>query len=91
MSQPDMPSMQDISGKKIAAGVCAILIGEFGVHKLILGLTGPGIIMLLVTILTCGIGGIVMWIIGIIEGVIYLTKSDEEFYQRYIIEKRGWF
>ncbi|MCS7303690.1 MAG: GYF domain-containing protein [Thermoguttaceae bacterium] len=78
-------------GNRIAAGVCGILLGSLGIHKFIIGLTGPGIIMLLVTLLTCGIGGVVMSIIGIIEGIIYLSKSDEEFYQTYIVGKKGWF
>ena len=30
-------------------------------------------------------------IIGFIEGIIYLTKSDEEFAARYIAETRSWF
>jgi hypothetical protein len=29
--------------------------------------------------------------IGLIEGILYLTKSDEDFYQAYAVEKRGWF
>jgi TM2 domain-containing membrane protein YozV/predicted RNA-binding Zn-ribbon protein involved in translation (DUF1610 family) len=81
----------DVSGKKIAAGICAIILGGFGVHKFILGLTTPGIIMLLVSILSCGIGYPVMHLIGIVEGVIYLTASDRKFYQTYVIDKKGWF
>jgi TM2 domain-containing membrane protein YozV len=84
-------SVQSFAGKKVAAGVCGILIGALGVHKFILGLTTPGVIMLLVTVLTCGIGGVAMGIIGLIEGIIYLTKSDEDFYQTYAVEKKGWF
>ncbi len=76
---------------KIAAGLCGILIGPLGIHKFILGLTTPGIIMLLVSLLTCGLGTIVTGPIGLIEGIIYLTKSDEDFYEEYAIEKRGWF
>jgi len=79
------------SSQKIAAGICGILIGSFGIHKFVLGMTGPGLIMLLVTLLTCGVGGIVMHVIGIIEGIIYLTKTDEQFYQTYMVEKKGWF
>ncbi len=79
------------SGKKIAAGICGILLGALGVHKFILGLTTPGLIMLLVSLLTCGIGYPVMHIIGIIEGILYLVKNDEEFYQLYAVEKKGWF
>ncbi len=83
--------VKEFASKKIAAGICGILIGGLGIHKFILGLTTPGIIMLLVTIFTCGIGGMVMGPIGLIEGILYLTKSDEEFYQAYAVEKRGWF
>jgi TM2 domain-containing membrane protein YozV len=79
------------AGKKIAAGICGILLGSLGIHKFILGLTTPGIIMLLITILTCGFGSIVTGVIGLIEGILYLTKSDQEFYQMYAVEKRGWF
>jgi hypothetical protein len=47
--------------------------------------------MLLATVLTCGIAGFVMGIIGLIEGIIYLTKSDSEFESIYILGKKGWF
>jgi type IV secretory pathway TrbD component len=47
--------------------------------------------MLLVTLLTCGIGGIVMWVIGLVEGISYLTKSDAEFVATYVRSKKGWF
>jgi TM2 domain-containing membrane protein YozV len=79
------------AGKKVAAGVCGILLGALGVHKFILGLTTPGVIMLLATVLTLGFGGILMGLIGLIEGIIYLTKSDDEFYRLYAVEKKGWF
>jgi TM2 domain-containing membrane protein YozV len=81
--------VKSFAGKKVAAGICAILLGYLSIHKFILGLTTPGIIMLLLTV-TC-VGYPVMHIIGIIEGIIYLTKSDEEFYRFYALEKKGWF
>ncbi len=81
----------DASSKKIAAGICAILLGALGIHKFILGYTQQGLIMLLVTILTCGFGGFVMGVIGLVEGIIYLTKSDAEFYSTYIASQKGWF
>ena len=77
--------------QKIAAGICAILLGSLGIHKFILGYTTEGVIMLLLTILTCGIAGIVMSVIGIAEGIIYLTKTDEEFINTYVVNKKGWF
>jgi len=84
----DKPAGAD---KKIAAGICGILLGALGVHKFILGYTTQGIIMLLVTVLTLGIAGFIMGIIGLIEGIIYLTKSDEDFVATYVIGKKGWF
>ena len=83
--------IQREAGNKVAAGICGILIGALGIHKFILGMTTPGLIMLLVSILTCGIGAPVMGIIGLIEGIIYLTKSDEDFVQEYVINKKQWF
>lgn len=47
--------------------------------------------MLLVTLLTCGFGGFVTGVIGLIEGIIYLTKSDEEFVNTYITNQKPWF
>ena len=84
-------SPESFAGNKLAAGICGILLGSLGIHKFILGLTTPGIIMLLVSLLTCGIGAIPMGIIGLVEGIIYLTKSDEEFYRLYGVEKKEWF
>lgn len=77
--------------KKLPAGICGILLGAFGIHKFILGYTTEGLIMLLVTILTCGLAGFITGIIGLIEGIIYLTKTDDDFVQTYIVNKKGWF
>jgi TM2 domain-containing membrane protein YozV len=85
------PTVASRASNKIAAGICGILLGSLGIHKFILGYTGAGIIMLLVTILTCGIAGVVIHIIGLIEGIIYLTKSDEEFVRIYVDGRKEWF
>jgi len=77
--------------KKVVAGVLAIVTGCFGVHKFYLGYTKAGVITLLVTLLTCGIAGTVMQIIGIIEGITYLTKSDADFVATYVTGKKEWF
>lgn len=77
------PAKQE--SKKVVAGILAILLGWLGVHKFYLGYTTPGIIQIL---LSCvGVGGI----IGLIEGIIYLTKSDEEFIQTYQVGEKHWF
>lgn len=73
--------------KKLIAGILAILLGGIGMHKFILGYTKEGLIHIIISIFTLGIGGI----IGLIEGIIYLTKSDEEFFQTYQVNKRPWF
>lgn len=87
--------------KKIAAGICGILLGGFGVHKFVLGYQNEGIILLsayliglVLTFITCGAGvfiPIAVGIVGLVEGIIYLTKSDEEFSQTYIVNKKPWF
>jgi TM2 domain-containing membrane protein YozV len=83
------------ASKKIAAGVLGILLGSLGIHKFVLGYTGAGLIMLLVTIiggvLTCGFAACVMHLIGLIEGIIYLCKSDEEFVRTYVDGRKEWF
>lgn len=79
---------------KIAAGLLAIFLGALGIHKFYLGYTGPGIILLL-----CGTVGwlcffippIIASIIGLIEGIIYLTKTDEQFELEYAQNRKDWF
>ena len=73
--------------KRVLAGIFALILGGLGIHKFILGYTQEGIIQLIIGVCTCGIGGV----IGFIEGIIYLTKSDEEFYNMYQVNKKGWF
>ncbi len=80
--------------KKIAAGICGILLGGLGIHKFILGYSNEGIIMLVIYLggmFLCGIPSLVIAIIGIVEGIIYLTKSDEEFVQLYVNGRKPWF
>jgi len=77
--------------KKVVAGILAILLGSLGIHKFYLGYNTAGIIMILVSVLTCGIGATVMAIIGLIEGIMYLTKTDAEFVATYINGKKEWF
>lgn len=77
--------------KRVLAGVLGILLGALGIHKFVLGYTNEGIILLAVTIVTCGIGAAVTGIIGLVEGIVYLTKSDEEFIYMYQTNKKNWF
>ena len=73
--------------KKVLAGVLAILFGSLGIHKFILGYTTAGVIHIVASIVTCGMFGIVSFI----EGIIYLTKTDEEFIETYQNNEKKWF
>jgi TM2 domain-containing membrane protein YozV len=90
-ARPVDPAVASKASSKLAAGICGILLGGFGVHKFILGYTGAGIIMLLISILSCGLAWWAMHIIGLIEGIIYLTKPDEEFVRLYVDGRKEWF
>ena len=79
--------------EQIIAGILAILFGGVGAHKFYLGYNTQGIIMLLMG--TIGwmfiVPPLATFLIGFIEGVIYLTKNEQEFYDTYEAKKRPWF
>ena len=79
----------------VAAGLLAIFLGSLGIHKFYLGYNTPGFIMLAVTIVgsifSLGIAGLAMVVISIVEGVLYLSKSQTEFEQIYVFNKKEWF
>ncbi len=85
--------------KKLMAGILAIVLGSLGIHKFILGYNKEGIILLVATLIgyatSClGVGFFILMatgIVGLIEGIIYLTKSDEEFYNTYQVGQKPWF
>lgn len=79
----------------VAAGLLAIFLGSLGIHKFYLGYNTPGFIMLAVTIVgsifSLGLAGLAMVVISIVEGVLYLSKSQTEFEQIYVFSKKEWF
>ena len=91
----------DASEKKILAGILGILLGSLGVHKFVLGYSKEGTIMLGLTlagwVLTFCTFGLTFFlplavsVIGLVEGIIYLAKSDEEFAATYIEGNKPWF
>ncbi len=83
--QNPSPIYQD--NKKVLAGVLAIMLGSFGIHKFILGYTKEGVLQILMSFFSCGLASVIPFV----EGIIYLTKSDEEFYQIYQVGRRPWF
>lgn len=72
------PGMVSAGGKnKMTAALLAIFLGGLGVHKFYLGQNGMGILYL-----------VFCWtfipvLIGFIEGIIYLTMTDEAFAAKY--------
>lgn len=100
----------DYTEKRIVAGILAIFLGAFGIHKFILGLKQAAAITLCGTLL-CGpaacllsfillilfpVGMFLLFlpsifqILGIIEGITYLTMDNDSFYQKYRIEQKQW-
>ena len=86
------------SKNKVAAGLLAIFLGGLGIHKFYLGFTGPGLVYLLIDTIGFAITWALLYIpnmilgmMALIEGIIYLTRSDEEFEQIYVVQKKKWF
>lgn len=63
---------------KMSAGLLGIFLGAFGIHHFYLGNTNKGLLYLLLSVFT-GVGAMVFGIIGLVEGIMYLCMSDEEF------------
>ena len=96
---PMMPPPVTSDKSKLVAGLLAIFLGGFGAHKFYLGYNAAGVTLLVLYI--SGfifsfllIGFLWLWIpglIALIEGIVYLTKSDYEFEQIYVVGDRPWF
>ena len=106
-------SRQSVKSKKskIAAGLFAIFLGAFGVHKFYLGYIVTGFFHPTIWVLgilatdtrvlgilatDTKVHSILLWfllsgIIPLVEGIIYLTKSDEDFHQIYVANRRALF
>ncbi|GAX88348.1 conserved hypothetical protein [Lebetimonas natsushimae] len=86
----------NVSGEKskIVAFLLAFFLGGFGVHKFYLGCTKEGIIMLVIFLLgfiLAGIPSFIIAVIAFIESLIYIFKSDKEFEETYVKNKKCWF
>ena len=83
------------TSKQLICGYCGIILGGFGVHKFVLGYAPEGFIMLVISVVggsfTYGFSFIIMQLVGLIEGMIYLNKSHEQFVNTYFLNKQGWF
>lgn len=82
------PVYRHFVGKKTSAGVCALFLGSLGIHKFMLGLTTGGLTMLLLFFLIIPIP--VLSMIALAEAVIYLSKTEEQFFRDYAVNKKQW-
>jgi TM2 domain-containing membrane protein YozV len=93
---PPPYNQQVAHSKRVTVGILSIVlsatgIGWIGIPKFMLGFNKAGLITLLVSLGTCGLAAIVFNIMTLIEGIIYLTKTDEEFYRLYMADQKDWF
>ena len=95
----DTVSSSGSSGNKnrLTAGLLAIFLGGFGVHKFYLGYNNSGLVYLLtntigwfITAFLLGLPNLALAVIALIEGITYLSKSDEEFDRTYVQGKKEW-
>lgn len=81
---------------RTTAGLIAVILGLFGfgwlgIHEFVMGNSRNGWTRIIISVGTCFIGATVLTVVSIIEGIIYLTMSDETWYQTYIVGKKSWF
>lgn len=70
-----------LAGKdKTTAGILALVIGGLGIHYFYLNKPVAGLITILLSFVTCGIWPVIM----LIQGILMLTMTDAEFYQKYV-------
>lgn len=88
-------SLQKRPKSKRVAGLLAIFLGCFGMHKFYLGYFREGLILFVAFVVLSrffgGMFGILINFLTIIEGIIYLKISDKSFEEQYVIEQRKWF
>lgn len=81
--------------RQLLAGYCGIIFGALGIHKFVLGYTLEGAVMVSISVaglfFAYGVPFVIMQFVGLIEGMIYLNKSHDEFVDTYFIHKQGWF
>lgn len=69
---------------KLVAGLLAILLGTLGIHYFYLGKTTAGVLTIVISLVSCGIWPVVM----LIQGILMLTMSEEDFNSKYVDNDR---
>ena len=83
-ARADVPNPFDASGPEgKCRGIAALLaffLGGIGVHYFYMNKVGAGLLTILLTIVTCGIWGVITFI----QCIYFLCISNEQFEQRFI-------
>lgn len=86
-SEAYAPPVYKPSGKdKLACGLLAILLGTLGIQYFYLGKVGAGLLTILLSIVSCGLWGILV----LVQGILMITMSQQEFDRKYVYTDR-WF
>jgi len=85
------PARHDIltgDPNRVVAALLAFFLGLLGAHKFYLGQTTAGVVYLIFGTFLCWLifPAIVIWVLALIDGIVYLTYSDEAFAARYARE-----
>ena len=78
MQSSGTSTIQD--SKRVVCGILAILLGTLGIQYFVIGKTAGGLITILLSIVTCGLWGIVT----LIQGILMLCMTDAEFERKYV-------
>lgn len=65
---------------KTVAGILAIFLGTLGIQYFYLGKTTAGILTIVISLCSCGLWSLLMFI----QGILMLTMSDEVFNEKYV-------
>jgi len=78
---------------KYVAAALAFFFGVFGIHKFYLGRNRAGVIMAVTSLIgfVLVIPLAVMGVVSFVEFVLYIIKTEDDFRQQYVVEKRSWF
>ena len=80
MSGKAVAESVEVSNKKLACGILAILAGTLGIHYFVMGKVAGGILTIIISFITCGMWGFLM----MIQGILMLCMSDEDFERKYL-------
>jgi RNA polymerase subunit RPABC4/transcription elongation factor Spt4/TM2 domain-containing membrane protein YozV len=97
---PSAGAYSGVGTSRITAGILAILLGQFAIHKFMLGYASAGIVVLMISLISLplicchGLGFIpliITFVIWVVEGVLYLCMSDQQFQKVHGNPQRPWF